>query len=334
MSAPAEAPPDRVAGSGPSRLAGWAAPLAVPGLTVLLCVVFGVLRSQFLTAQNWLDILSNSALPAIVAVGLTVCLAMNEFDLSIAAVAGFCTMFVSVLLVPERYVLASAVAMTLAAAVAAGLFNGLAVAYGRVNALIVTIGVGSVLNGLEFYVSRSQQIYGGYPDSFVAFCRGKVGPVSTLVVVALAVAVAAWLLLEHTTTGREMRAIGGNPTAARMAGVHVRRITLVGFVVCSALAGLAGILYAGRQAVAYPLTGLNVLLPSYAAAFIGAASVRVGQFNVWGTLLGVLITTISANGLLLLNVPAYATYVLQGAILLLALLIARVIGRRDAAGAG
>ena len=103
-----------------------------------------------------------------------------------------------------------------------------------------------------------------------------------------------------------------------------------GFIACASAATVAGMLYAGKQAVAYPLTGLNVLLPSYAAAFLGAAMFKLGEFNVWGTVVGVMIAEIVSNGLLLLSVPAYATYIFQGTILIAALTFARIVGRQAA----
>jgi ribose/xylose/arabinose/galactoside ABC-type transport system permease subunit len=306
------------------------APYGVPIVTVVIVVVFSQLSDAFLRAENWQNILNDAALPIMVAVGLTLVLVLGEFDLSIQANAGLSTMLISVLTARNGMDTALALLLTLAIGTAIGLVNGLLVAYCGVNALIVTIGVASILNGLEFWVSDSQQIFSGFPRGLTDFARGSIGPVDTLVVLAVALAIVYWQLIERTTIGRNMRAVGSNPEAARIAGVDVRRTKLVGFMLTGFAASLAGTLFAARQGLALPLNGLQVLLPSFAACFIGAAAFKLGQFNVPGTVLGVLIAGITANGLLLMSVPAYASYIFQGAILLGALLFSRLVATRHA----
>jgi ribose transport system permease protein len=306
------------------------APLGV--LMMALCIIafFTFATPGFLSVGNFTDILSNSALPIIVAVGLTIPLVMGQFDLSIAAVAGVATIIYSQLVAKDSVDPSLAIAATLIAAAAAGAFSGVMVAYVGLSALVATIAMSSFLNGMQFCVSNNIQIYGGFPDSLVAFARSSLGPIPTLVIVAALVVVGFWALLEKTMFGRHVKAVGGNAEAARLAGVNVRRTQTVGFVICAVAAGVAGVLFANKQAVAYPLSGLDVLLPSYTAAFIGAATFRFGEFNVFGTVVGVLITQITANGLISRGVPNYSTYIFQGAILLVALIFARVVALRHA----
>jgi ribose transport system permease protein len=303
--------------------------LGVPAMGIVLIVFFGLSADHFLSGANIKTIFSDAALPGMVAVGLTICLAMGQFDLSLNGVAGLATMVVAVLVAKHGMATVPAVILGLVVGVVVGLLNGFFVGYVGVAALIVTIAMNSVLNGGQ-YVASSQQIFGGFPQGFVKFCRGEVGPVPNLVLVALGVAIAMWILLEHTTTGRHLRAVGGNPEAARIAGVNLPRTKTIGFILCAVLAALAGTLFAGKQTTAFPLSGLDVLLPSYAACFIGAATFKVGEFNVPGTIVGVLIATITSNGLLLMGVADYATYIFQGVILLVALVFARIVvgGRR------
>ncbi len=308
-------------------------PFGVPVITVVIIAVFAMLSSNFLVLENLQDILRQSALPLIVAVGLTVPLIMGDFDLSIAAVAGFATTVVSVLVARDGMSLLLGIVLILGFGVVVGLFNGFLVSAVGLSALVVTIAVGSVLNGLEFAISGSEQISSGYPAGFVSFARSDIGPFPTLFVLAIVVAIAVWVLLERTATGRNIRAIGGNIDAVRVAGINVNRTRILGFVLCSGLAALAGILYAGQQSVAYPLTGLNVLLPSFAAVFIGAAAFKLGEFNVPGTVIGILIASIINNGLLLVDVASWAVYIFQGLILLIALLFARAV-TSDPAGKG
>ncbi len=299
--------------------------VGVPLVAFLLVAVFSSIADNFLSVGNFRTIASDAALPAIVAIGLTLCLAAGEFDLSLTGVAGLATVSAAQLLSPMNLTTLSVIPIVLAVGVVIGIVNGFLVGYIGLPALIVTIAVGAILNGAQYVVTDSQQIYGGFPDGLVAFCRGSIGPVPHLALIALVVAVLAWLTLEHSTLGRHIRAVGGNPVAARIAGINNARVKLYVFVLSAVLTTLAGFLFAGKQTTAYPLSGLDVLLPSFAACFIGAAMFKIGEFNVPGTIVGVVIATVTSNGLILMSVPAFASYFFQGAILLAAILFARLV---------
>ncbi|WP_157671352.1 ABC transporter permease [Candidatus Aquiluna sp. UB-MaderosW2red] len=275
--------------------------------------------------ENIATILEGAMLPAIVACALTVVLIMGQFDLSIQAMAGFATVFFAVLMANFNLTVISALLIMAVVAVILGLVNGWFVAYRGLNALVVTIATASLLNGGEFFVSDSKSISVGIDKSFVGFVRSDALGVPILVWITLAIAGLVWLMLDQTRFGRELKAVGSNSEAARFAGVNVRRVVMLGFVVSAALCVIAGVLYTGRQAQAYPLTGLEVLLPSFAACFIGAAMFKMGKFNIPGTLVGALLASIVANGLLLANVGGYTSYFFQGAILLGAVWFARIV---------
>lgn len=304
--------------------------IGVPIMGIVLIAVFAVVAENFLSGGNVKNIFAEAALPMIVAVGLTVCLTMGEFDLSLNGVAGVATVLVAVLLSKDEWGTVPAILVVLGVGVAVGTLNGVLVGYFGVAALIVTIAVNSILNGWQFVISDSSQVFGNFPTGFVDFARGDALGIPNLVIIAAVVAVLTWVLIERTTLGRHIRAVGGNSEAARIAGVNTPRVKLIGFVICSTLAALAGLLFAAKQSSAYPLNGLDVLLPSFAACFIGAAMFKLGEFNVPGTVVGVMITQITSNGLTLMNVATYATYFLQGGILLVALLFARLVaGSRE-----
>lgn len=304
--------------------------VGVPVVMALLLLVFSVIADNFLSVDNFKTIASDASLPAIVAVGLTLCLAAGEFDLSLTGVAGFATVTTAQLLSPMNLLTTNAILIVAVLGLLIGVLNGVLVGYVGLPALIVTIAVGAVLNGAQYVVTDSQQIYGGFPEGLVSFCRGSVGSVPNLAIIAAIVAVLAWLTLERSTLGRHVRAVGGNPVAARIAGINNARVKLWVFVISALLTTLAGFLFAGKQTTAYPLSGLDVLLPSFAACFIGAAMFKVGEFNVPGTIVGVAIATITSNGLILMSVPAYASYFFQGAILLAAILFARIVSTERA----
>jgi ribose transport system permease protein len=304
----------------------------IPVATLGLMAAFALLSGTFLTGGNLLNILESAALPFVIAGGLTICLVMGEYDLSVSAASSLTTMVFSVWVAVHHMPTGVAIVLAIGVGLVCGLANGILVAVAGLSALVVTIATASIMNGMEFVVAHNQTIYGGYPAGLVGFARSHVAGVPSVVVLAITVGIVLWVLLERTVLGRQMRAVGGNRQAAIFAGVPVTRVRVVGFVICSVCAAISGIWYAAMQASATPLTGLSVLLPSFAAAFIGAsAGRRLGQFNIVGTALGVLLAEIISNGLILLNVPPYANYIFQGAILLAALLFARFAARAQAA---
>jgi len=302
--------------------------IGVPLILLALVLIFQAINDAFLSGDNIRTIFESAALPTVVACGLTVVLVLGQFDLSIQAVAGLGTTAVAVLMAKHGLSVAPAIALVVLGGALVGLVNGVLVAYARLAALVVTIGMASLLNGAEFALTGSQAISTGIPPGFIEFARSEVGPIPTLVIVAAGAALVIWLLLDRTALGREMRAVGANADAARFAGVNVERMIVIGFVVAAVAAAVAGLLYAGRQGNVYPLTGMSILLQSFAACFIGAAMFRVGQFNIPGTIVGSLLAAVVSNGLLLANVANYATYFFQGGILIAAILFARVVGGR------
>lgn len=320
----------RAGGSGVQwdRLRRRLAPFAVPIALIILVAIFQSKNSHFLSGANIKVIIQSAAMPAIVASGLTVVLTLGEFDLSIQAIAGFSTMVFAVLMANNGIALVPAMIITLLIAVLIGILNGVLVAYAKLAALVVTIGMASLLNGGEFAVTHSKSISAGISLGWTTFTRSYVGPIPTLSLVAVGVAIVIWAILDRTALGREMRAIGTNPEAARFAGVNVRLVVVIGFVFTAVASAVAGILFTGFQGNVYPLSGLSVLLQSFAACFIGATMFRVGEFNVAGSVIGALLAAVVNNGLLLANVASYATYFFQGGILIAAVLFARILAGR------
>ena len=288
----------------------------VLGLLVLIAVFTSMKPNVFPSLRNLLNILNQISLLGICAAGLTVCLVMNEFDLSIGAVATLGAVLTAGWL-PHMPSMAG-VAAVLCVCAGIGLVNGLIVTTLRVSSFMATLGTMTVLTGFSYwYTSGSGAIlYSGIPEGFLRVGKGTVLHIPYLVFFMLGTLLLLHLLLQHTTTGRRMYAVGGSLEAARFAGISINRLKILGFVLSGTLAGLTGVLLVARLGLAEPTIGDRFLFDCFTVAFVGAASIRIGRFHILGTLIGTLIMGTIFNGFTLLDVPYHLQLVVQGAILI------------------
>lgn len=301
--------------------------------SLVICFAFfsAVKPDIFPTTTNLLNMLNAVAFLGIVALGLTVALVQGLFDLSVpamATIAGFLvTKWLSAGTISNTLL---AVLFVLVLAVLVGAFNGAVVAYGNVSAFIVTLAAGSVLTGIVLGASNSQTILMGIPQSFLNIGQGKIGPVQMPAFFLVAIALVLYVVLEHTQVGRHMYAIGGNAETARLAGVPVKRYALIALAISAVCSAFVGILVAANLGVGRPQgVGDTYLLDGFAAAFIGAATLRPGRFHILGTFVGVLLMGVIDNGLNCMNVQPYWQYIVRGTILLIAVFgTSFIVGRR------
>ncbi len=297
-----------------------------------ICLAFAVLRPDaFATGANLANVTQQMATLAIIALAATLVLVIGEFDLSVGFVASWAGVCVVTLLGAE-FGVPSAIAITLIGCVAVGVVNGALVALFGVPSFIATLALGTVISGVSYWVSGGASLFTGIPRTFTALARMDIGPVPVLTVWMAAVLVVFAFLLAETEFGRRLYAIGGNREAARLSGVPVSRDVIVAFALSAALAGLTGVLLAARLGSVQHTMGDAMLLPAYAAAFLGMTAFREGEANVAGTLLGVAIIAVLANGLTILNVAPFYQRMLTGAIIILAVLLrraGRIGGRRS-----
>lgn len=298
----------------------------------MLIVGFSISRPEvFPTLLNFLNVLNQSAILGVIAVGLTVCLVMGLFDLSIAAMATLGGYMVCRMLVAQgdSPQIALCVIAVLLGAALIGVFNGILVSYLGISAFIATLAMGSVITGVILGYSESRTIVSGLPDAF-----GFIGQQSSLgiphaVYIMAVVALLLWLLLEHTQTGRNLYAIGGNPEASRLSGLAIKRYGLLALGISGACAALAGIMAASSLGAGRPQgVGDTYLLNAFAAVFIGASTLRPGQFHIFGTVIGVLLIGVINNGLSVLGAPTYWQYIVQGSLLIVAMFGATVTSLR------
>ncbi|MFB4308164.1 ABC transporter permease [Actinomadura sp. GTD37] len=279
----------------------------------------------FFTADNMRSVLLQSSAPMILAVGLTILLVLGDFDLSIGSMLGLGGASAVALMALHQAPWQVALLAGLGLAVIVGLVNGLVVAYFGASSFITTLAMGTVLVGVEFAFTDQKTIYEGVAQTYLNL--GQSAPfwgINVQVWIAAGVAVLVWLLLEHTEIGRFFHAIGGNPDAAYFSGIAVRRLRVLGFVLVAVAAAIAGILVTAQAGSSAPQAGIPYLLPAYAAAFLGSTSFRPGQFNVAGTVIATLFLQVVQTGLQMLQLSTAYINVVQGAILIVALLLSRL----------
>jgi len=294
------------------------------------------LPDTFLTARNWLNISQQISMLAVVAATMTVVMVMGDFDLSVGSMASLSGVVAAALFV-QGWPVPAAVAAALAVGLAGGLFNGLLVSLVGILPFVATLATLTVFSGLAFIVSGGRTIFGrDIPSAFSDFARG--GPVigavndralvlPNLTLVAILVIFAVWMVLEQTSYGRRLYAIGGNREAARLAGLKVVALRFSAFAFTGLGAALAGLMVASRVASANPTQGDGLMLTAIAAVFLGMTLTRDGQPRVLATLAGVVVLGVLDNGLTQMRVDSYVRQVLVGAIILVAV-GASALGRR------
>jgi ribose transport system permease protein len=313
-------------------LPAWLARYGTLASLAALLIVFSLARSDvFPTVDNLLNIMNQVSILGTMAFGLTVCLVMGLFDLSIAAMATLGGYVATFLLVqyPDTISVPLAVLISLAVAGAIGVFNGLIVSYLGISAFIATLATGSIITGAMLGISNSKTIITGIPDEFLVIGQGSVFGVSNPILIMLAIGVILWLLLEHTQLGRHLYAIGGSAEASRLSGIAVKRYAPIALAICAGCAGLGGLIAASVLGAGRPQgVGDTYLLNAFAAVFIGASSLRPGKFHIIGTFIGVMLIGVINNGLSVMGVPTYWQYIVQGVLLIIALFSAGLLTMR------
>jgi ribose transport system permease protein len=307
----------------PRDLGTWGPVLAF----VLVIAVFGVFKSDpFLTRDNVFSVLNDNAVLAVLACGLTVVLLCGEFDLSIAAIMTLTGSLSAGMVAKEGLSTPEALVLALAIGAAIGWINGALIVYFRIHALIATLAIGSILQGVVFYYTSGEVIYEGIPDDFIQLGRASIGRITAPIFYMVAVSVLLWAMLRYTAPGRYLHAIGGNRAAARMSGIRVNRYVILAFVISGLCAALAGIVQTARNGSAEPTSGASFLLPAFAAAFLGAATLRRGEFHIVGTLIGVYLIAFATSGLFIIGAPFYTQDFLSGGLLIAATAASRFMG--------
>jgi rhamnose transport system permease protein len=287
---------------------------------------------RFLSGQSIRDILLNTAILAVMAAGQAVVVITRNIDLSVGSVLGLSAFTVATMMSANPDLpMVVAILVGLAVGGAAGLLNGVLVRYGRVPALVVTLGTLYIFRGITYSWAGGQQVNADeLPRHFLTFANDSILGVPWLVLIALVVVGGVSLLMRNYRVGRELYAMGSSPQAAELAGIKVARNLLGAFIVSGALAGLAGVLFAARFGTVDAAAGSGLELNVVAAVVVGGVAVFGGSGTVWGAGLGALLLTVIGSSLTVLDIDQFWQQAIIGALIILAICADRLVAVRIA----
>lgn len=285
---------------------------------ILLCAYLSFATDAFLSVRNFLNILDQVTVLAIMAVGMTFVILIGGIDLAVGSVLALAMMVMGYAAQEMGLPLALAIPLGIVAAGLCGLVSGLLITQFAVPAFIATLAMMSVARGLANMITDGQQIV-GFPIWFNLLAIIRYGGYITATVgLMIVIVVIAALYLRYRAGGRAVYAVGGNPEVARLAGINVKRVTIWVYVLSGALAGVAGIMLAARLDSVQPSSGFTYELDTIAAVVIGGTSLTGGKGSIGGTVVGVLIIGVLRNGLNLLGVSPFLQQVVIGVVIALA----------------
>ena len=281
----------------------------------------------FPTVADFQNITGSQAVLAVLTLGLMIPMISGNLDLSIGSTAGLSSIFTAAAFANGHVPLAVGVVIGIAVGATVGFVNGMLVTRFSIDSFIVTLGTASVITGIVDWYSKGLAIQQGIPKSLVRFGGSNTFGIPSIVYVLALVALAVWYLLEQTPYGRNLHAIGSNKAAARLVGIRVERDTCSAFILSGAFAGLAGVLLLARAGAGNPGVGQGFTLSAIAAAFLGAASFKLGRLNVPGTLVAIFFLAVNITGLTFAGVSNWISEVFTGLSLILAVAFATVLSR-------
>jgi ribose transport system permease protein len=341
------APPEATLGEAPppssgvpqisttERLKRLAEAGTLPLLLIVIAIFFslwGSTSNTFPTTANVQTIVGNQSVIGILSLAALIPLVSNQFDLSIGAVLGLSSIFAASVMADSGASIPVAVLVGIGLGGVVGMINGLLVTRAAVNSVIATLGTAIIIHGIVTWKTKGVAIT-DIPTSLTDFGSANSGGIPRTFFALLLVGGFVYYLLEHTPFGRYLYSLGSNASAARLVGLNTERLVLQSFVASGMLAGAAGVLQLARSGSASPQVGENFTLPALAAAFLSAAAVRPGRFNVGGVIIAIFFVAVINSGLTLAGAEAYVSDFVNGTALIAGVALSGIFRReRSAAG--
>jgi ribose transport system permease protein len=291
--------------------------LPILAITVIALAILSIVAPAFLTKYNLFVMLRILSTTAIVAMAQMIVIGIGQMNLAVGAIGGLVAILFGGMMEVHGIPVPMAAAIGLLVGIVCGLINGFLIAFTGINGFIITLATMSVYTGLNYGITESVPFY-HMPKSLIAAYDTYIGPIPLIVFIPLITAYLVALFLFRHPYGRYILAVGGNPAAAELSGISVKKSVLVAHTVSGALAGLAGIVAVARLGTAEPTIGSDWLLASFAAPVIGGAVLAGGHVSVVGTVIAVVLIVLLENGLLLARTDPYYVQFFLGMLILAA----------------
>lgn len=300
------------------------------GLVVLF---FSFQSEYFFTYSNLTDILRSISIVTFVAIGLTISLTIDGFDLSVGATVSLSTVLTATLMVWYEMPLIIVLLVPIAVGALIGLLNALLIVKIRIPDLLATLAVMYIINGIHKTYTKGYSIYNNMPlpdgstapgvmnKDFLWIGQGKLFGLPFPVILMLLAVIAVHIFFKYTRWGRQLIMTGGNEEAARLSGLRVKRVRTLAYVASGVFASIGGILFASRIGSGQIDAGAPMLMESVAAVFVGYSVFAAGRPNIIGTFFGAVLMGVLVNGLTMMNVQYYTTDIIKGSVLVLALAV-------------
>lgn len=298
---------------------------AVLILFAIVFATFALTTDRFATSDNLFNVARQYSELAVISIGLTMIIITGGIDISVGSIVGLSSILVGVFAGQAHMNIWLACVLAIGAGMACGAINGLVITKLGVQPIVATLAMMSAARGLAFVLSGARSL-SGFPDSFIGLGQTAIGPIPFIgyiplpVIVALILVAMGALILRYTAFGRKLYAVGASEEAARLSGVYVFKIKMFAYAVTGMLCGLGGVMMASRVASSVPDAGSGFEFEAITAVVMGGSSLKGGEGNIIGTIIGVAVMAVLRNGLNLRGVPNTWQVLFLGIMLILAVL--------------
>jgi ribose transport system permease protein len=292
----------------------------LPVLLIIVFVLFATLPATagvFTTSANLRGIAINQAVILLAAIAVVPSISSGLYDLSVGASVGAGAIAAQGA-ARAALPLGAIVLVALLTCVLIGAVNGVLIAYLKINSLIATLGMSTIIAALVSWYTAGVTLSTPLPEPMVSVVNGDIAGIPRVLLLVLAVASAVYFLMQHTPLGRSFEALGSNASAARLVGLNVRLLSIGALVLTGLIAGIAALVITTQNGSASPQTGPGFTLVALSAVFLGSTAIRPGRFNVIGTVIAVAFVAIIVNGLTLAGAAAWVSPLFNGLALLIA----------------
>ena len=293
--------------------------MSMPILLLVLIIFFSIMSPNFFSAYNLTNILVQNVHVAVCSTAVMIIMISGGCDLSIGYQMSVAAVLVTKLLSLYNIPVWAAVLLGIVTCSALGCFNGLMAQVLKSHTMIITLGTMAIFQGISYLISGSKTFH-NLPNSFMYIGQGKIGgvvPVNVLIMIVIVVIAA--FVMQKTSIGRSVYAVGDNPEAGRLAGLNVGKIKVLSFTVAGVLVGIAAILMASRAGSADSSTGTGIEFTGITACVLSGVALKGGEGTLWKVIVAVFVLGVLANGMQLINLGTYPQYIAKGVIMLVSI---------------